>query len=129
MLIWLLALALGSAFAYLQYRLGGASYAKIPLALRALAISIILALLLDAPGGPSRRVRPYAALDASASWVASGDTALWHRAVRSADSVGADTLLLLGDSVRAGAAPPSPTDRATRVAPLVERALGAGRAA
>jgi hypothetical protein len=129
MLIWLLALAAGCGFAYLQYRFGGASYAKVPLALRALAITLILALLLDAPGGPSRRVRPYAALDASSSWFSSGDTAIWHRAVRSADSVGADTLLLLGDSVRAGAAPQSPTDRATRVAPLVERALGAGRAA
>lgn len=129
MLIWLLALAAGSGFAYLQYRFGGASYAKVPLALRGLAVTLIVALLLDAPGGPSRRVRPYAALDASASWTASGDTALWHRAVRSADSVGADTLLLLGDSVRAGSAPATPIDRATRVAPLVERALGAGRAA
>src|SRR5476649_2052986 len=129
MLIWLLAVALGSGFAYLQYRFGGASYAKVPLALRALAVSIIFALLLDAPGGPARRVRPYAALDASASWLSSGDTAIWHRAVRSADSVGADTLLLLGDSVRAGSAPQYPMDRTTRVAPLVERALGAGRAA
>src|SRR5471032_3332879 len=129
MLIWLLALALGSAFAYLQYRLGDASYAKIPLALRGLAISIILALLLDAPGGPSRRVRPYAALDASSSWLSFGDTAIWRRAVRSADSVGANTLLLLGDSRLAASAPQNPTDRATRVAPLVERALGTGRAA
>jgi hypothetical protein len=129
MLIWLLALAAGSALAFVQYRFGGASYAKVPLVLRAIAVSIILALLLDAPGGPSRRVRPYAALDASASWLSSGDTAIWHRAVRSADSVGADTLLLLGDSVRTGSAPQSPADRATRVAPLVERALGAGRAA
>src|SRR5471030_655577 len=110
MLIWLLALAAGSGFAYLQYRLGGASYAKVPLALRAIAIVIILALLLDAAGGPSRRVRPYAALDASSSWLSSGDTAIWRRAVRSADSVGADTLLLLGDSVRAASAPQNPTD-------------------
>ena len=42
--------------------------------------------------------------------------------------MGADTLLLLGDSVRAGVAPTLPADRVTRVAPLVERALGAGRA-
>jgi hypothetical protein len=129
MLTWLLALAAGSALAFLQYRSGGAEHARAPLALRAFALVLILALLLDAPGGPSRRVRPYAALDASSSWISSGDTSIWKRAVRSADSVGADTLLLLGDSVRAGAAPASPADRATRVAPLVERSLGAGRAA
>src|SRR5665213_536051 len=128
MLIWIFSIAAGSALAFVQYRFGGAANAPIPRALRALALVIVLALLLDAPGGPSRRVRPYAALDASASWTASGDSGLWHRAVSSADSVGADTLLLVGDSVRAGRAPGVPTDRATRVAPLVERALGAGRA-
>jgi hypothetical protein len=129
MLIWIFAFAAGSALAFAQYRLGGASNAPVPRALRAVALVIVLALLLDAAGGPSRRVKPYAALDASVSWVAAGDSALWARAVRSADSVGADTLLLVGDSVRAGSAPAMPTDRATRVAPLVERALGAGRAA
>ena len=129
MLIWIFALAAGSALAFVQYRFGGADNAPVPRALRAVALVIVLALLLDAPGGPSRRVKPYAALDASASWVASGDTTAWRRAVQSADSVGADTLLLVGDSVRAGRAPAVPADRATRVAPLVERALGAGRAA
>ena len=128
MLIWIFALAAGSALAFVQYRFGGAADAALPRALRAVALVIVLALLFDAPGGPSRRVRPYAALDASASWVAAGDSALWRRAVQSADSVGADTLLLVGDSVRAGRAPATPTDRTTRVAPLVERALGAGRA-
>lgn len=129
MLIWIFSLAAGSALAFVQYRFGGADGARVPRALRAVALVIVLALLLDAPGGPSRRVKPYAALDASASWTVSGDTSAWRRAVRSADSVGSDTLLLVGDSVRAGRAPASPTDRATRVAPLVERALGAGRAA
>ncbi len=129
MLIWLLAIVLGSALAFLQYRFGGAAYARLPLALRGVALVIIIALLLDASGGPSRRVRPYAALDASASWLSSGDTALWRRAKASADSVGADTLLLVGDSVRSGAAPAAPGDRTTRLGPLVERALGAGRAA
>ena len=129
MLIWLFSIAAGSALAFVQYRFGGATHAQRPLALRAVAFTIILALLFDAPGGPSRRVRPYAALDASASWTSSGDSSMWTRAVRSADSVGADTLLLVGDSVRSGSAPKIPTDRVTRVAPLVERALGAGRAA
>ena len=67
MLPWLLALTAGPALAYAQYRSGDALRATVPLALRGLALVIILALLLDAPGGPARRVRPYAALDASAS--------------------------------------------------------------
>jgi hypothetical protein len=129
MLTWLLAAVVAAALAFTQYRFGGALRATRPLALRWIALTIMFALLFDAPGGPSRRARPYAALDASASWLSSGDTALWRRAVRSADSVGADTLLLLGDSVRAGSAPRAPGDRSSRVAPLVERALGAGRAA
>lgn len=129
MLTWLFAIAAGSALAVVQYRFGGASRATAPRALRAMALSIVLALLLDAPGGPSRRLRPYAALDASASWLSSGDTSLWARAVRSVDSASADTVLLVGDSVRAGTPPAAPSDRSSRVAPLVERALGAGRAA
>ena len=40
---------------------------------------------------------------------------------------GADTLLLVGDSVRAARPPASPADGATRLAPLVERSLGSGR--
>jgi hypothetical protein len=127
MLIWLLAALLGTALAVLQYRLGGGPRAPIPRALRALAVTIVLALLLGAPIGTARSVKGYVALDASESWLAAGDTSLWSRAVRSADSVRADTMLLVGDSARAATAPPLPTDVATRLAPLVERALGAGR--
>ena len=128
MLIWLLAALLGSALANLQYRLGGGPRAPIPRALRGVAVIIVLALLLDAPSGPARFVRGYVALDASQSWLATGDTLLWRRAIRSADSAGGDTLLLMGDSARAAKAPTVPADGATRLAPLVERALGAGRA-
>ncbi|HVT39146.1 MAG TPA: hypothetical protein VHE78_08870 [Gemmatimonadaceae bacterium] len=127
MLIWLLAVALGAALAVLQYHLGGELRTPLLIALRAIALAIILALVLDAASGPARSVRPYAALDASESWLATGDSALWRRAVRSADSVGADTVLLVGDSVRTGPMPGLPRDGASRVAPLVERALGAGR--
>ncbi|MFI5310060.1 MAG: hypothetical protein ACHQQ3_02410 [Gemmatimonadales bacterium] len=128
MLIWLLSAAVGTALAVLQYRLGGGPHAPLPRALRALAATIIVTLLLDAPSGPARSVRGYVALDASESWLASGDSALWRRAIRTADSVGADTLLLVGDSARTGKVPAVPSDGATRLAPLVERSLGAGRA-
>ena len=127
MLIWLLAVTVGVALAVVQYRLGGALRPPILIALRALALTIILALMLDASSGSGKSVRPYAALDVSQSWLATGDTAVWRRALRSLDSVGADTVLLVGDSVRAGIAPGVPGDGATRVAPLIERALGAGR--
>lgn len=128
MLLWLIALVLGAGFAYGQYRLGGAPREYRLQALRGAAVSIMIALVLNAPIGWSTAVRPYAALDASASWLVSGDTALWARASRAVDSVGTDTVLLVGDSVRAGRIPAQPTDARSAVAPLVERALGAGRA-
>jgi hypothetical protein len=84
-------------------------------------------LLLDAPIGPTSSVGHYVALDASASWQVAGDAALWTKARAAAEGAGGDTLLLLGDSLRTGSAPTMPTDGASRVAPLVERVLGAGR--
>ena len=130
MLIWLIAVCGAWALAFAQYRLlsaSGGPRATVPFVLRGTALTIILALLFDAPIGSARRAVPNAALDVSASWRAIGDRALWQRAVRSADSVGGDTLLLVGDSVRSGKPPIEPSDAATRVAPLVERAIGSGR--
>ena len=127
MLIWLFAVCGAWALAFAQYQLlsaRGGPRATVPFVLRGTALTIILALLFDAPIGSARHAVPYAALDVSTSWRAIGDSALWQRAVHSADSVGGDTLLLVGDSVRTGAPPLQPSDAATRVAPLVERAIG-----
>lgn len=129
MLLWLLAVVVGAAFAYGQYRLGGALHARRQLVLRGVSATIVVALVLNAPVGCSRAARPYVALDASASWLVAGDSVPWKRARAAADSVGGDTTLLVGDSVRAANAPPAPSDVSSRVGPLVERALGAGRAA
>jgi hypothetical protein len=128
-ILWFLAIVAGAAFAYAQYRFGGALHARRQLALRAVTATAVTALLLDAPVGCSRATRPYVALDASASWLAAGDSTPWKRAVAAADSVGGDTTLLVGDSVRAGPPPAAPADIASRIGPLVERSLGAGRAA
>ena len=128
MLFWLIAVIVGAAFAYAQYRLGAALHARRPLVLRGIVATIVVALVLDAPVGFRRAARPYAALDASASWLVSGDSAVWNRARQMADSAAGDTVLLVGDSVRAGEPPALPSDASTRVGPLVERALGAGRA-
>lgn len=128
MLTWLLAVVAAIAITVAHYRLTGASRATVPLALRAGAVAIVLALAFDAPLGRAGASHAYAALDASSSWLVTGDSALWARARQAAGAVGADTTLLVGDSVRAGVVPALPTDGATRVGPLVERALGAGRA-
>ncbi|MDA1081308.1 MAG: hypothetical protein O2973_06460 [Gemmatimonadetes bacterium] len=128
MLSWLIAVVVGAAFAFVQYRFGGALHARIPIALRGVAAALVAALVLNAPVGLSRAPSPYVALDASESWLVAGDTSLWRRALQAVDSIGGDTTLLVGDSVRAGRPQAQPSDAASIVGPLVERALGAGRA-
>lgn len=127
MLSWLIAIVAGAAFAVGQYRWGGARQQVRLQALRAVAVTGVLAALLNAPVGWSRALAPFVALDASASWLATGDTTTWTRARAAVDSIGADSVVLVGDSVRAAQPPAAPTDSRSRVAPLVERALGAGR--
>ncbi len=129
-MIWILSLATGVVLAAWSYlRTDSAPMAvRAPLALlRALAITLLVALLLNASAGARRRPAPLVALDISESWRRGGDSALWVRARETARRAGGDSVLLLGDSVRAGRAPAVPADNATRLQPLVERALGSGR--
>ncbi|HEY9448710.1 MAG TPA: hypothetical protein VIQ60_03120 [Gemmatimonadaceae bacterium] len=130
MLTWLVAAIAGVAIAVLLYgwrepRGRPRSYALI--ALRATAMALLLALLLDAPSGPARAPRPLVALDASASWERGGDDRLWSRARERAMELASDSLLLFGDSVRVRPAPRQPGDDATRARSLAERALATGR--
>ncbi|MBX6333380.1 MAG: hypothetical protein IRY91_16150, partial [Gemmatimonadaceae bacterium] len=134
MLTWLVAAIAGTAIAVASYGWrgarggGGRSRWRGPLmALRAAAMTLLLALVLDAPAGPRRALAPLVALDVSGSWLRGGDTALWRRARDDARRLASDSLLLFGDSVRAGRLPALPGDGATRARPLAERALGAGR--
>lgn len=99
----------------------------LPALLRAVAVALAVALLLDAPAGRRRPVPPLGALDVSASWTRARGTTLWEEATRRARGIDADSLLLVGDSVRVATPPATPTDAATRARPLVERALAAGR--
>jgi hypothetical protein len=127
---WLVAVVGGVLLALLSYRWRGASAGKTLLVavLRALALTLLIALLLDAVAGFPRPVPPIVALDVSASWLRGGDAAAWSDARKRARSAASDTLFLMGDSVRpAATAPDRPTDAASRVRPLVERALSAGR--
>lgn len=130
MLLWILALAAGLVLAALTYRARPAAEALPVFGLRLLAGTAAVALLLDAPLGPRRPVRPWVGLDVSASWLATGDSLVWRRALAVVDSLrqaGADTVLLFGDSVRADSLPGRPSDRSSRVGPLVESALAVGR--
>jgi len=124
---WLVAVVVGVLVAGLQYGLRGYSAAAW---LRAAAVALIVALLLDAPLGRAKRRPPLVALDASASWQRGGETA-WRQALDSARALRPDSVLLFGDSVRVSrdvpAAESRPTDAASRVAPAVERAAAAGR--
>lgn len=131
MAAWLVALLAGAFLAALQYvrRDGRSGVSVLPVALlRGAAATLVAALALDAPAGRERRTAPIVALDASASWLRGGDTVAWHAARDTAAAARADSVFLFGDSLRPeGGAPSTPTDRASRVAPAVERALGVGR--
>ena len=130
MLAWLLAVGVGLAVAAASYtgRLWRASR-RVPLLalLRAAAATLLVALLLDAPAGPTRALAPFAALDASASWLRGADSAGWSRARSLAAQADADSVFLFGDTLRTASPPAAPGDLASRVRPAVERAVAAGR--
>src|SRR5688500_18882794 len=98
---WLVALTVGVAAAIVQYaRLRAPSLPKRAglAAVRALAIALTLALLLNAPLGRARPVPPFVFVDASASMSRGGD--LMKAAWDTARSVTADSTWAFGDSVR-----------------------------
>lgn len=130
MLTWGLALALGCVLAFATYAHGG----RLPwtmFALRACAATLVVALLLDAPIAPTKRLPPRVALDLSASWAAAADPAPWTAARRAADSAlaaGGDSLVAFGSALRSGTLIPLiPEDSGSRIGPLVEQARATGR--
>jgi hypothetical protein len=130
MISWLAAATAATIAALLVYggrgvRMG--TLAPLAAALRLVAVLLLVAALLDAPLGAARAARPWVALDASASWTRGGAVDAWTSAVRRARAIGADSLLLFGDSVRAAPPPGEPRDAASALRPVVERALAAGR--
>jgi len=124
---WLLAIVAGLIVALIQYgprELRNAS-SLITAALRAGAVALVVALLLDAPVGFAKAVPAWAALDASLS-MSRGDSSLWRAARDSVRRSGADSTFLFGDSVRRADTTSAPRDQASVLRPVVERALGAG---
>lgn len=125
-MVWVLAAVAGVALALVQY---GASGGRrlVPAALRAAAAACLVALLLDAPARRSESVRPFAALDVSKSWNRGGDSGPYRNALERVRRANADSVFLIGDSLRAGRAPAVPRDTRSLVRPAVDRALAAGR--
>jgi hypothetical protein len=125
---WLLALGAGIVVALIQYgwrELRGGS-AVLPAALlRIGAVTLIVALLLDAPVSRATTVAAWAALDASQSMVR-GDSVLWRAARDSLRATRAESTFVFGDSVRGGDTAIAPRDQVSLLRPMVERALGAG---
>jgi hypothetical protein len=129
MTVWLVAAAAGIAAALLQYVVparAGAGRSLLPAAFRALAVALLVALVLDAPLGRPRVLAPFAALDASASWLRGRDSSAWTAARERVRAAGADSTFAFGDSLRPGAGA-APGDLASVVRPAVDRALAAGR--
>lgn len=129
MLAWLIALTAGVSFAALQYARPagrGAGQAALPALLRAAAVTLLVALLLDAGAGRESAPPPLVALDASLSWTR-GDSARWGTALQQARALGGDSVLLTGDSVRLGGVSPHPGDFASRIAAVAEQATAQGR--
>jgi hypothetical protein len=126
---WVVALLVGAVAAAVAYV--GTTLRDVRIAIaawaRGLAVALIVALLLDAPAGAGRPATPWVALDVSES-MRRGDSALWRLALDSAAAIGGDTVMLFGDSVRAKRdASVAPRDRASRLAPAVDRAAASGR--
>ena len=125
---WLLALAAGIVVAVIQYgwrdlRIGGSTL--LAAALRVLAVTLVVALLLDAPAARAKPVATWGALDASAS-MARGDSTVWRASRDSMRRVGAESVFVFGDSVRKFGDAATPTDQSSLLRPVVERAIGAG---
>ena len=127
MAVWLLALTVGAATAIVQYsRLRAPEPPKrIGLAaIRAAALALAVALLLDAPLGRPRPVAAAVFVDRSLSMTRGGG-ALAQAAADTARALGADSVWAFGDSVRpAGGVVAADPD--TRVRAVVERSLASG---
>lgn len=128
MIPWLVAVLAGAGVAALQYGVAGRRRELPAAVLRALAITLLAALLLDAPAGCAAAARPFAALDVSASWQRGGGApyaqALAHfRALART----ADSSFVFGDSIRRAGPPATPVDTRSSSRAVVDRALAAGR--
>lgn len=129
MLLWIFAALLGVLAAVLQYGRAVLTPRATPLALlRAIAVTLIAALLFSAPAGRPRAIAPDVALDASISWLrAAPDCDRWRMALDSASILGGARWMRFGDSLRHDPSIDAPADNASRLRPVADRAAGTGR--
>ncbi len=128
MLTWLIAAASGIGAAIYAYGTRPKGLARVAAVLRALVVTALVALLLDAAVGMQRTASPIVALDVSSSWRRGRDSTAFTEARRAARAQATDSLLVFGDSVRGDRSTLRvPMDGASRVHPVVENALAAGR--
>ena len=127
MAVWLVALTAGAVAAFVQYarHRAPALPGRVALAaLRAIALALVVALLLDAPLGRPRPIPPAVFVDRSLS-MTRGDSTLARIAADSARAAGADSTWAFGDSVRA-VSDGTPGDADTRIRGVIERSLASG---
>ena len=133
MTAWLIAAAVGVIAAALLYgRQRGAGPApawRMGLGmLRAATLTLVVALLLDAPLGRARPASPVVFIDASLSMTRE-NASLTRAAWDSASAIEADSIWYFGDTIRPADRDVFPADRSTRVRPVVERTMASGRPA
>jgi hypothetical protein len=132
---WLLAAIIGSMIAALHYgpkfrRVDAGGSFAVPALLRAVAATLLAALLLQAPFRGGSLLKPLVAIDVSASWMRGGTSdARWTEALDHASRAAAgDSVLLVGDSLRLSLRVPSPpVDVTSRPAAAADRARREGR--
>ena len=128
MLIWVAAVIAGVAAVILVYGLKpGTGLTLVSAGLRLVAVTGLMALILNAALGAARLAAALVALDVSASWLRDGDSSRFREALQRARSEASGNLLLFGDSTRAATGDVVPADEASRVRPAVERAMAEGR--
>ena len=128
MLIWVFAIIAGVAAVLLVYGLRpGSPLAIVSASLRMVAVTGLVALILNAALGAARPAAPIVALDVSSSWRRDGDSARFFSALDRARDDAEGPLLLFGDSTRVDDGDPAANDDASRVRPAVERAMAEGR--
>src|SRR6185503_15144208 len=127
MLIWLIAAIAGLAAALLAYGSRPAGLGVAAAALRAISAAGCVALLLDAAVGVRHKAPPIVAIDVSESWLRGRDSSAFRTAFERARAEASDSLLVFGDSVRAGKRDLVAADRASHLRPVTEHALASGR--
>jgi hypothetical protein len=128
MFIWIAAFIAGLAAVLLVYGLRPRGVlTTLSAGLRLVAITGLVALILNAALGAARPAPAIVALDVSSSWFRNGDSTRFRDALERASDEASGDLLLFGDSLRLGGDTISASDDASRVRPAVERAMAEGR--